>query len=330
MKNAFKTYLIPHEGNGFRPHFFHEENVLMLTTIIVSLFFIPIIYSDVLTRIPYISAILPAVLTDLTNVDRASNGLSPLSVNKILQAAAELKANDMATKSYFAHISPDGKTPWYWFQEAGYRFMNAGENLAVQFTDSIDVERAWMNSPGHRVNILSGNFSEIGIAAAKGTYQGQATIFVVQLFGKPARTPVPSLVPVTVSPPAPASKPKVASVPAPEVAPAHIQVITEDSNFIAVKNLDEVSGGAESAAPAAPYIPEAAWYSRFFTSPAASVDYIYMLLGALVFMALLLDVFIEVRKQHPRHIAYALFLVLLIWGAIYLHHMLLSGYAIVV
>lgn len=328
-----KKYLIPHEGNSFRPHFFHEENVLMLATIIVLLFFVPLIYSDVLTRIPYFSAILPAVLTDLTNIDRAQNGLSPLLVNITLQDAARRKANDMAQKSYFAHNSPDGKTPWYWFREAGYRFTTAGENLAVQFSDSIDVERAWMNSPGHRANILNGKFTEIGIAAAKGFYQGQETIFVVQLFGKPAQQPTSSVVPVVVSPkPAPAPVPTPAPVvpaPTPEVAPANIEVITEDSLFVAVRNLDEPEE-EEVAVPVTKYLPQAAWYNRFFSSPAASVDYIYMLLGALVFLALSLDVFVEIKKQHPRHMAYASFLILLIGGALYLHQLLLSGHVIIV
>lgn len=333
MKKVLKKYLVPHEGNGFRPHFFHEENVLMLATIIVLLFFIPIIYSDVLTRVPYFSAILPAVLTDLTNVDRAQNGLLSLSVNATLRDAALRKANDMAQKSYFAHVSPDGKTPWYWFREAGYRFTHAGENLAVQFSDSTDVERAWMNSPGHRANILNGNFTEIGIAAAKGFYQGQETIFVVQLFGKPSNRPVPSAVPVVVSPkPAsvPATTPPPIPISAPEVAPANVEVITEDSTFVAVRNLDETEE-LESVQEVAPSnIRQAAWYSRALSSPIASVDYIYMLLGALVFLALALDIFIEIKKQHPRHIVYASFLFLLIWGALYLHQALLFGRAIIV
>lgn len=334
MKKVLKQYLIPHNGNDFRPHFFHEENVMMLATIIVLLFFVPIIYSNVFTRVSYFSAILPAVLTDLTNADRISNGLSPLSVNAILQDAARRKANDLAEKSYFAHISPEGKTPWFWFREAGYRFSYAGENLAVQFTDSADVDRAWMNSPGHRANILNGNFTEIGIAMTKGLYQNQETIFVVQLFGKPARNPVPSAIPVVISSPKPKPVPNqiptLIPVLTPKVAPANIEVITENDTFIAVKSLDEIAEPKKDGVPTVKYFPQTAWYNRIFASPTASVDYIYMLLGILIFAALALDVFIEIRKQHPRHIAYASFLIFLIGGALYLQQILLSGYALII
>ena len=77
-------------------------------------------------------------------------------------------------------------TPWFWFAEANYQFSYAGENLAVFFGDSEDVVDAWLNSPSHRANLLNQQFTEIGIAVAEGTYQGQETTFIVQLFGTPA------------------------------------------------------------------------------------------------------------------------------------------------
>ena len=70
----------------------------------------------------------------------------------------------MAQKGYFAHVSPEGLTPWYWLGEVGYTFSHAGENLAVNFAEPEEVVDAWMNSLAHRTNILNGNFQEIGIA----------------------------------------------------------------------------------------------------------------------------------------------------------------------
>lgn len=105
--------------------------------------------------------------------------------NDLLSAAAQLKANDMAAKGYFAHVSPDGKTPWYWIDKVGYSYDYAGENLAVNFIDSADVSNAWMASPTHRANILNPVFKEVGTATAVGTYKGRNAIFVVQLFGTP-------------------------------------------------------------------------------------------------------------------------------------------------
>ena len=61
-----------------------------------------------------------------------------------------MKAQDMATLGYFAHVSPDGKTPWYWIEKVGYDYQYAGENLAINFSDSKDVTNAWMASPLHK------------------------------------------------------------------------------------------------------------------------------------------------------------------------------------
>jgi hypothetical protein len=110
----------------------------------------------------------------------------------LLTVAAQDKANDEATKGYFAHTSPQGLTPWYWFQQVGYNFDYAGENLAVNFSDSEDVTTAWMNSPEHRANILNTDFTQIGIAAAQGVYEGEPTTFVVEEFGTPAPAAAPT------------------------------------------------------------------------------------------------------------------------------------------
>jgi len=145
-----------------------------------------------MSRVPTVAAVISSVLVELTNVDRSSQGLATLTVSPVLTEVAQAKANDMAAKGYFAHTSPEGLTPWHWFKEKGYRFAYAGENLAIDFSESADVQRAWMNSPTHRANVVGTQFTEIGIATANGTYNGRATTFVVQAFGTPspgARTP---------------------------------------------------------------------------------------------------------------------------------------------
>lgn len=139
------------------------------------------------TVLDSLSAIYAAVLVNLTNKDRAAANISELKVNPILEKAAQMKADDMVAKSYFAHNSPDGKTPWYWFKQAGYTYIYAGENLAVNFQDSEEVQTAWMNSTSHRLNIVNPRFTEIGIATSTGTYKGRTAVFVVQMFGTPAK-----------------------------------------------------------------------------------------------------------------------------------------------
>ena len=133
----------------------------------------------------YISAIYASVLSNLANIDRASQNIDELKTNPLLVNAAQMKADDMARRGYFSHDTPEGLTPWYWFDKAGYQYKYAGENLAVNFDDSQDIEEAWMASPKHRWNILNRNFTEIGIATSTGIYQGRETIFVVQMFGLP-------------------------------------------------------------------------------------------------------------------------------------------------
>jgi hypothetical protein len=87
----------------------------------------------------------------------------------------------------------------------GYKFLYAGENLAVNFTESRDVDQAWMDSPTHRANLLNVNFREIGMAVMEGAYKGNDTIFVVQMFGTPALAkeskPMPSAPPEATTTP---------------------------------------------------------------------------------------------------------------------------------
>lgn len=137
-----------------------------------------------------VSTVLPAVVVNLTNDERADNNEAPLRRNATLDAAAQLKAEHMAKNQYFAHYAPDGTTPWYWFDKAGYTYAHAGENLAIHFTDSSEVVDAWMDSPTHRKNIVDGKFTEIGVGTAKGKFDGYNTVYVVQLFGAPAAAPV--------------------------------------------------------------------------------------------------------------------------------------------
>lgn len=122
-----------------------------------------------------------------TNLQRQKNGLPALSENTKLDQAALTKVKDMFAKQYFEHISPSGKGPGDLADAAGYAYVAVGENLALgNFKDDQALVDAWMNSPGHRANILNTKYMEIGVAVMKGTYQGQTTWLSVQEFGKPA------------------------------------------------------------------------------------------------------------------------------------------------
>ncbi|MEK7514408.1 MAG: CAP domain-containing protein, partial [Patescibacteria group bacterium] len=195
MKRILKKYVIAHSGNDGKPHLLRAKGVAITAMAIVFLFLLSLGFKEVLLiRGDFnFAAIVSAVLVDLANIDRQqNNNLPSLRINPVLVLAAQLKANDMAQKGYFAHTSPEGVDPWFWFKKAGYKYSNAGENLAIHFSDSQDVNNAWMNSPKHRENILNGKFQEVGIALAQGTFQGQVTTYVVQLFGTPLSAPAPA------------------------------------------------------------------------------------------------------------------------------------------
>ena len=187
MYQKIKDHLIPHQGNNFAPPILQKTAVLGMLGLILLSFLVTNFQALLWQNSGWlVGAILPAVVTDLTNQERANLVLPLLKRNPILDQAAQLKANDMAVNGYFAHNSPTGITPWYWFGQVGYLFTYAGENLAVHFSDSDEVVSAWMASPTHRANIVNSNYTEIGIGTARGIYQGYETVFVVQLFGRPA------------------------------------------------------------------------------------------------------------------------------------------------
>ena len=175
------------ETQYFDPRYLKHEVVLGTAALVVCLFVAAGVVERMVREMgsPYVAAVISAVLVDLANNDRAALALPELKVNPVLAAAAQAKANDMAAKSYFSHTSPEGFDSWHWFKEAGYDYQYAGENLAVNFSESSDVEKAWMSSPTHRDNIMSSKYAEIGIATAVGTYKGKTVTFAVQMFGTP-------------------------------------------------------------------------------------------------------------------------------------------------
>ncbi len=134
----------------------------------------------------------PSGLLASTNNEREQNALSDLTLNSTLSQAAQAKANDMITRNYWSHTTPDGKEPWVFINQVGYQYQAAGENLAYGFSDNASTVTGWMNSPGHRANILNGTYSEVGFGIAHGpNYQneGEQTV-VVALYAKPSTEPV--------------------------------------------------------------------------------------------------------------------------------------------
>ncbi len=119
-----------------------------------------------------------------TNKERIKAGLVPFSTNALLGSSAKYKVEDMIAREYFEHTSPVGLTVSDLGEMVGYQYITMGENLALgNFDSATDIVTAWMNSVGHRENILNENYLEIGIYIARGKYQGRNVWFAVQHFG---------------------------------------------------------------------------------------------------------------------------------------------------
>lgn len=121
-----------------------------------------------------------------TNFQREKYGLPPLRENFRLNVSAEAKAQDMFENQYFSHYSPSGSGVGDLVENVGYEFIAIGENLALgDFENDEALLQAWMDSPGHRANILNPIYKEIGVAVREDTFEGQSTWLAVQHFGMP-------------------------------------------------------------------------------------------------------------------------------------------------
>jgi uncharacterized protein YkwD len=121
------------------------------------------------------------------NQERTSRGLQKLTIDPDLTSAASLKSKDMLNRNYFEHFA-FGLSPWDFIHNAGYNYLYAGENLAMDFNTSEGMVSAWMNSPAHRDNILNPDFRETGIGIIKGEFsedgKARTTTMVTDMFGR--------------------------------------------------------------------------------------------------------------------------------------------------
>ena len=117
----------------------------------------------------------------LVNQERAKKGLQMLKDNSELSRVARKKCQDMINKNYFAHESPTYGSPFKMMESEGIKFSAAGENIAKGQPSPQNVMAAWMNSPGHRSNILSPVYTELGVGVAK---DSKGNLYWTQMFIK--------------------------------------------------------------------------------------------------------------------------------------------------
>lgn len=164
-------------------------------------------------------------IIESTNKIRRGHDLGDLLPNFQLDAAASEKLDDMAKNGYFAHISPQGITPWFWIKKQNYNYSFAGENLAVGFYSARDTLQAWYDSPSHRNNLLGKNYNEIGVAVGRGTVDGINGIVIVQMFGSRKTTAAVAKTDIETRSPAPLSAPPVLTPIASEIGKVEAEMI---------------------------------------------------------------------------------------------------------
>ncbi|MEN8149553.1 MAG: CAP domain-containing protein [Planctomycetota bacterium] len=115
---------------------------------------------------------------DIVNAERNAAGAPPLEWHEGAAEVAYLHSLDMDVRDFFDHTNPDGELPWDRLTAAGIAWSQVGENIAYGYPTPAAVMDGWMNSPGHRANILNGNYTHLGI----GVHDNGLTIWWTQVF----------------------------------------------------------------------------------------------------------------------------------------------------
>ena len=219
-----RHWFLPNKKNNFHPIALRPTGLaIFLGLIVISQVSYNLFSAQQLQVLGYAIDVNTADISALSNQQRAAAGLPALNLSTQLNSAAQAKATDMFAKNYWAHVAPNGKTPWAFILESGYSYQTAGENLAKDFNTSGGVVSGWMGSPEHKANILNSGYQDVGYAVMNGTLLGSETTLVVAMYGSrpaapvaattaPAATPV---APVAAPPATVVTEPQVSEVPAP-------------------------------------------------------------------------------------------------------------------
>ncbi|OJU87942.1 hypothetical protein BGO17_03070 [Candidatus Saccharibacteria bacterium 49-20] len=186
VQSHAKHVLVPHKANEYRPHLIRAHGII---AVLIIALLAQVVYGFATTGHLSVLAKQSNIQTEElladTNLEREKVGAGDLQINAQLSDAAFLKAQNMFTEQYWAHVSPSGTEPWKWFGDVGYNYSVAGENLAKNYPTSQATVTAWMNSATHRENLLKNDYVDVGFAVVDGELNGQKTTLVVALYGAP-------------------------------------------------------------------------------------------------------------------------------------------------
>ena len=191
--SKIKNWFLPTKENNFKPSVLSDRaiSIFILLFLLIKVVFS---FNLILVKQSSLFADISAQrVLALTNEVRQQYNLPIVQEDSLLDKAAQEKAQDMLKNKYFDHFSPTGISPWYWIDKSGYDYYYAGENLAMNFLDSEEVIKGWLNSPAHKENLLNKDYKDIGIAVLSGDFnnEGINRILVVQMFGSKAKPSIP-------------------------------------------------------------------------------------------------------------------------------------------
>src|SRR4030042_6324290 len=283
--NKLTHLFLPGYSNNHKAKILPSESILMIVTLlIVGQFLLQVFPRFGIRVLGYAANISVEDVIRLTNEKRSQEGLPPLTFNPDLSRAAKSKGDDMIAKDYWAHVAPDGTEPWYFFNEVGYKYRYAGENLAKDFSTAQSAIDAWMASPTHKENMLSAKYEDIGIAVVEGDMNGVDTTVIVQLFGRRyseaiAQVPQQVAAQTVQTTPAPLNTPTptVIITPTPTLGPTNIPI------------------AARTYTPTKPSSPISVLISPFKTTKGISIATISLLM-----MTFSIDSFLVAKRKIPR------------------------------
>jgi uncharacterized protein YkwD len=300
MRKTLKKYFIPHEENNYHPHILHTKRAVFYGLVF---FLAKVVLVTFVIFLPNEVFVLPDVLAEeqkqiiaLTNEVRAENGLPTLDVATKLNTSAQYKADDMSAKEYFAHTE-NNVTVSTWLQSAGYKYETAGENLAVGYSTAQDIVEAWKNSPTHYANLIDLDFKDFGVGLSGGMYDGQATVFIAQHLASPL------VVVESESVPAVAQTKVEKTIVKKEIEQKIVEIAATASSVLSAK----VENVSPTVAPVinlkAPTPVDKYIQAKSVLSPVTNIFAVSknIYLVAIFFFAfvLILNIIIEVRRQHP-------------------------------
>lgn len=293
----YLTHLfIPGHSNNHKAKILHSSTVvIMIVTLLVYQIVIQLLPTTGVKVLGFAANISPTEVISLTNQKRSEAGVHSLNYNPSLESAARAKGEHMLANNYWAHIAPDGTEPWYFFQQVGYEYRYAGENLARDFSNPQSAIDAWMASPSHKENMLSSKYDEVGIAVVEGDLNGVDTTIIVQLFGKGV-----------------SSSPTLATAGSSDTP---VEVVAQVDQEVEVEVVEEIAPETQvedSAENIPVYTPpensvaaafeqaDSGFFSDLQVSPFSLTKSVSLSIIVTLLLVLLLDAYIVSRKKVPR------------------------------